>query len=50
MTHPSELKIEDFDYDLPDERIARFPLKNRSDSKLLVYNKTGIKGSCLSQP
>lgn len=29
--------IDAFDYPLPDERIARYPLAHRSDSKLLVY-------------
>lgn len=31
------IDIEDFNYDLPDERIAKFPLAERSSSKLLVY-------------
>ena len=31
------ININDFDYPLPDERIAKFPLDNRSDSKLLIY-------------
>ncbi len=30
-------KIEDFDYFLPDERIARYPVSPRHNSKLLVY-------------
>lgn len=29
--------IEDFDYDLPEERIAKYPLKERDSSKLLRY-------------
>lgn len=29
--------IQDFDYPLPDERIAKFPLSRRDSSKLLVY-------------
>jgi S-adenosylmethionine:tRNA ribosyltransferase-isomerase len=29
--------LSDFQYDLPDERIARFPLSERDQSKLLVY-------------
>ena len=31
------IDISRFDYDLPDERIAKFPLPERSSSKLLVY-------------
>ncbi|WP_075589965.1 S-adenosylmethionine:tRNA ribosyltransferase-isomerase [Labilibacter marinus] len=33
-----DIKIEDYTYELPDERIAKYPLENRSDSKLLVYD------------
>ena len=33
------MNINDFDYDLPQELIAQTPLKNRSDSKLMVLNK-----------
>lgn len=35
-----QIKIEDYDYQLPDEQIAKFPLDNRDKSKLLV-NKNG---------
>lgn len=31
------IHITDYNYDLPDERIAKFPLKERDHSKLLVY-------------
>ena len=31
------IDINEFDYDLPDGRIAKFPLPERSSSKLLVY-------------
>ncbi|MBQ0019323.1 MAG: S-adenosylmethionine:tRNA ribosyltransferase-isomerase [Bacteroidales bacterium] len=37
--NPKHIHIEDFDYPLPDERIAKFPLKERDSSKLLVYRK-----------
>ncbi|MAY82919.1 MAG: S-adenosylmethionine tRNA ribosyltransferase [Flavobacteriales bacterium] len=33
----AELKADDFSYDLPDDRIAKYPLKDRNQSKLLVY-------------
>ena len=33
------IRIKDFDYELPDERIAKFPVAQRDHSKLLVYNK-----------
>jgi S-adenosylmethionine:tRNA ribosyltransferase-isomerase len=33
------IRIDDYNYGLPDERIAKFPLKERDHSKLLVYNK-----------
>ncbi|WP_421829918.1 S-adenosylmethionine:tRNA ribosyltransferase-isomerase [Larkinella sp.] len=32
-----ELQLNDFQYDLPDDRIARFPLTQRDQSKLLEY-------------
>ena len=36
------IDINRFDYDLPDERIAKFPLAERSASKLLVYRRGEI--------
>ena len=33
------IRIDDYNYDLPDDRIAKFPLKERDHSKLLIYNK-----------
>ncbi|MEY3209204.1 MAG: hypothetical protein RL064_1235, partial [Bacteroidota bacterium] len=41
LTRPS-LAIEDFNYHLPDERIAYTPAPLRSDSKLLVWDKAII--------
>lgn len=32
-----EIKIEDFNYELPDEKIAKFPLSQRDHSKLLLF-------------
>ena len=39
------IDINEFDYPLPDERIAKFPLENRSDSKLLIYRNGDISQS-----
>lgn len=36
-----EIRIEDFTYDLPDGRIAKYPLPERDSSKLLIY-KDGV--------
>ena len=35
----SDIRIEDFNYDLPEERIAKYPLPTRDASKLLVYRR-----------
>jgi S-adenosylmethionine:tRNA ribosyltransferase-isomerase len=37
-----KLKVLDFDYHLPEEKIAIYPLSNRSLSKLLIYDGTSI--------
>jgi S-adenosylmethionine:tRNA ribosyltransferase-isomerase len=42
IVHPQHLQISDFTYELPDERIAKFPLPERDDSKLLIYEKETI--------
>ena len=36
------IRIEDFTYELPDERIAKYPLKYRDSSQLLSYNDGNI--------
>ena len=33
------MKVEDFDYNLPEELIAQTPLKKRDSSRLLVLDK-----------
>ena len=42
------IDINSFDYDLPNERIAKFPLAERSGSKLLVYDNGSISESRFS--
>lgn len=39
MTDTKHIHIKDYNYDLPDERIAKFPVAVRDHSKLLIYNK-----------
>ena len=40
--HPKNLSINDFDYDLPEEKIAVYPLPERDQSKLLIYKEGNI--------
>ena len=40
--HPGSLSIKDYTYELPDDRIARYPLLQRDQSKLLVWKKGNI--------
>ncbi len=42
---PQQIDIDEYDYLLPDERIAKFPLAERDASKLLIYNKGNISES-----
>ena len=37
MTNPKHIHISDYNYPLPDDRIAKFPISRRDHSKLLVY-------------
>ena len=42
MEATKQLQIRDFNYDLPEERIAKFPPEKRGSTRLLVLNrKTG---------
>ena len=49
MTETDELLLSQFQYDLPDDRIARFPLAQRDASKLLVYQQGRIQHESFSQ-
>lgn len=41
-TETQQIRIEDYNYSLPDERIAKFPLQKRDESKLLLYRNGEI--------
>lgn len=40
---PQELSIKDYTYQLPAEKIAQFPLENRDDAQLLVFENEAIQ-------
>ncbi|MDY6801195.1 MAG: S-adenosylmethionine:tRNA ribosyltransferase-isomerase [Bacteroidota bacterium] len=40
---PENIKIDQYTYELPDKRIAKYPLVQRDLSKLLVYNRGTIE-------
>lgn len=42
MSDPRDILINDFDYDLPQEKIAQHPLGARDESRLLVWRKGEI--------
>ncbi|MCD8270379.1 MAG: S-adenosylmethionine:tRNA ribosyltransferase-isomerase [Parabacteroides sp.] len=44
-TKTQQISIEDFNYPLPDERIAKFPLPKRDESKLLLYRNGEVSES-----
>lgn len=43
--NPKNLSITDFNYDLPEEKIAKYPLEERDASKMLIYKNGVIKES-----
>lgn len=49
MLDEKNIRIEDFNYELPDERIAYFPASQRDQSKLLVYKNGQIQDSCFKR-
>ena len=42
MIDPKHIRISDYQYPLPDERIAKFPIAQRDHSKLLVYRHSEV--------
>lgn len=49
MKQTKEIKIEEYNYPLPDERIAKFPLPKRDTSKLLLYRHGEIEEHTFNQ-
>ena len=48
MKDTKHIKISEYNYPLPDERIAKFPLNERDRSKLLVYRHGEVTEDCFS--
>ena len=48
MKNIQDIAIAEYDYPLPDERIAKYPLAQRDTSKLLIYNKGSISENVFS--
>ena len=46
---PQQISIDDYNYDLPDDRIALHPLAQRDASKLLLYKNGDIKETVFSK-
>ena len=43
MINPRNIEIKSYDYELPDERIAKYPLAERDQSKLLIWRNGEIE-------
>ncbi|MBR4066521.1 MAG: S-adenosylmethionine:tRNA ribosyltransferase-isomerase [Bacteroidaceae bacterium] len=48
MKNIQNIAIAEYDYPLPDERIAKYPLAERDSSKLLLYNKGRVSEDLFS--
>ena len=48
VLNPKNIHIADYNYDLPDERIAKFPLAECDSSKLLIYNQGKVSEDVFS--
>ena len=40
--HPKDISILDYTYELPEEKIAIFPMAERQDASLLIYKEGAI--------
>jgi len=48
IDNPQDIRIEDYNYPLPDEKIAKYPLERRDNSKLLIYKQGEISENVFS--
>lgn len=48
LSAPRHIHIKDYNYDLPDNKIAKYPLEERDNSQLLVYKSKTITDSRFS--
>ena len=48
MTDPRDISINDFNYELQDERIAKYPPANRDASRLLVWKQGRIQDAAFT--
>lgn len=48
ISSPQKIHIQDYNYNLPDDRIAKYPLIKRDNSKLLVYKNEKITDTVFS--
>ena len=49
MRQTKDIRIETYDYPLPDSRVAKFPLSCRDASKLLIYKEGDVRESVFNR-
>ncbi len=47
--HPKQIRIQDFNYSLPTELIAQYPLPRRDDARVLIYREGNISEKVFHQ-